>query len=281
MSLGPFDLPGAAFLTLYCVLLAAAIVAGFVIPRWLRPEGRAQNLSRPDQIAYLAGGKTRFADTVVARLLSIRALAMGSDNSFYVQSRDSGRNAAEASVLGLSAPIGWGSIQHALRPHIEPVERTLETSGLLMGRGLTLQMRFWQTAPYLLLIMFGAIKWQVGVARDKPVGFLTVLLVVTALFALIRWCAVDRLTRGGRDALARARAHNDRLRRAPTQLETDHAVALFGTVVLVGSGWAAFHTLRTQTSGSEGSSSSGDSSSGGDSGCGGGGGCGGCGGGGD
>ena len=44
MSLGPFDLTGEPFLMLYSLLLAAAMVAGFVIPRRMRPaEGAGQS----------------------------------------------------------------------------------------------------------------------------------------------------------------------------------------------------------------------------------------------
>ncbi|WP_404370043.1 hypothetical protein AB5I39_00995 [Sphingomonas sp. MMS24-J45] len=39
MGLGPFDLPGGAFLALYGVFFVATIVAGLAIPCWLRPEG--------------------------------------------------------------------------------------------------------------------------------------------------------------------------------------------------------------------------------------------------
>jgi uncharacterized protein (TIGR04222 family) len=143
-----------------------------------------------------------------------------------------------------------------------------------MDRGTVWQMRFWQTTPYLLLIVFGAIKVDVGLSRDKPVGFLTLLLILTAILALVRFLAVDRRTRGGIEVLADARARSDRLRRAPTPTETGMAVALFGTMVLAGSDMDGFHTMRSASSGGDGGSSSSD---GGGGGCGGGG-CGGCGG---
>jgi len=272
MSLAPFDLTGGPFLTLYGVLLVATIVAGFIIPRWLRPEGRTARVTDSDQLAFLAGGAMRFADTVVARLLASRALGLAGGKNFYSMDRNAGRTAAERSVLTLPAPIGWPAIASALKSYAEPVESRLVADGLVMDRGLTWQMRFWQTLPYLLLLIFGAIKWEIGTLRDRPVGYLTALLVVTALFAIIRLAAVDRRTRGGLEALTQARARSERLRRAPTANETDLAVALFGTAVLVGSGWSEFHQMRTTSSGDSGSSG-GD----GGSGCGGGG-CGGCGG---
>ena len=76
MSLGPFDLTGEPFLILYVVLLVTAIIAGIIIPRRMRPEGRRQAVSDPDQLAFLAGGKARFTDAVVARMLAAGSLVM-------------------------------------------------------------------------------------------------------------------------------------------------------------------------------------------------------------
>ena len=75
-----------------------------------------------------------------------------------------------------------------------------------MERRHVLQMRYWQTAPYLLLLIFGLIKGEVGTVRERPVGLLTALLIATAVFAIIRWAVVDRRTRAGQKALARARS---------------------------------------------------------------------------
>ena len=125
--------------------------------------------------------------------------------------------------------------------------------------------------PLLALIAFGAIKLMVGLSRDRPVGFLVVLLIATAILAVIRWRAIDRCTRAGRAALARVRQEAERIKAAPTRQEMATAVALFGTAVLAGSAFAPLHTLRAGSSAGSGGCGGG----GGDGG--GGGGCGGCG----
>ena len=275
--MSPFDLTGGPFLQLYGILFAFTVIAGFIIPRWLRPEGNRPRAVSVDELAWLAGGRPRFAEALVSRLLTRQALSI-TNNKFTADRRDAGESTAERSVLALSPPTGWGTIENTLRIHAGAIEERLVGSGLLMDGGTVWQMRFWQTLPYLLLFGFGGIKLDVGLSRDKPIGFLAMLLIVTVIFALIRFIAVDRKTRGGREALAEAVSRSDRLRRAPATDETDMAVALFGTVVLAGSNWSGFHTMRSASSGSDsGSSSGGD---GGSSGCGGGGGggCGGCGG---
>ena len=272
MSLGPFDLTGGPFLQLYGMLFGITIVAGFLIPRWIRPGGHAGLVTDIGELAYLAGGMARFTDAVVAHLLATRALAMVGKKAFHARTRGVGRTEVELAVLALSGEQSWKGISQSLKSHAEPIERRLVADCLLMDARQTLQTRFWQTLPYFLLLPFGAIKVVVGQMRQHPVGYLVVLLILTAILALIRWLAVDRRTQGGHDALDGARSRAARLKLAPTSTETDLAVALFGTVVLVGSGWSDFHELRTASSGGDGGISSGC----GGGGCGGGG-CGGCG----
>jgi uncharacterized protein (TIGR04222 family) len=281
MSLGSFDLTGGPFLQLYAILFGITIIAGFIIPRWLRPDGYAGRVTDTGELAYLAGGAARFADAVVARLLAARALVMIGKKGFYAQVRDAGRTTPERSILVLPGELSWQKIARTLQPQAEPIGRRLVADGLMMDAGLIQQMRFWQTLPYFLLFSFGTIKLMVGEARHRPVGYLFLFLLATAILAAIRWFAVDRRTQGGLAALEEARTSAERLRLAPTAPEADLAVALFGTVVLVGSGWSDFHELRTASSGDGGSSSGGGdgggcSGGGGGGGCGGGG-CGGCG----
>jgi uncharacterized protein (TIGR04222 family) len=272
MSLGPFDLTGVPFLILYIVLFAATLAAGLVIPRRLRPEGRRQRVTDLDQLAFLAGGKRRFADALVSRLLAARALAM-SGKTFTAGARAPDLSAAERSVVALPAPIGWRDIKDRLIPYAEPLERKMVAAGLLTSRAEQANIRFRTILPFVALFMFGATKWVIGDLRERPVGYLTILLLLTAAFAMIRWLSIDRRTAAGLKALAIARESSLRLKRAPTTPEVGLAVALFGTAVLAGSGWSDFHKLR--------SAGDGIGSYGGGGGCGGGGGggggCGGCG----
>lgn len=273
--MSPFDMTGGPFLQLYFILFILTVVAGIAIPRWLRSEGRSPRTVSVDELAFLAGGRARFADALVSRLLARRALSMVGRDKFQADARETGQDAAERSVLALSSPTRWSAIEHVLQRHADPVEERLVSADLLIDRAAAWQMRFWQTLPYLLLLGFGTIKWEVGISRDRPVGFLTLFLIATAIFALIRFIIVDRRTRGGVETLAKARRRSERLRRAPTPMETDMGVALFGTGVLAGSSWADFHVMRSSSSGDGGSSGAGDGGCGG--GDGGGGGCGGCG----
>lgn len=274
MNLGPFDLTGGPFLTLYLMLFAVTIVAGVVIARVRRPEGQRASVTDSDQLALLTGNRVRFADTVVARLLSNGALAMVGPSLFQARKRELAVSDAERGVVSLPPPIKWSAIENTLKVRAGPIEARMQAGGLLMSDAQLADLRFWATLPYAMLVTFGATKAIIGEARERPTGILTVLLIATVMCGLVRWFTVDRRTRGGRDAVRDALAQSARLKIAPTTPEIPLAVALFGTSVLAGSGYDDFHRLRAASS--DGGSGGGDSGSSGDGG-GSGGGCGGCG----
>jgi uncharacterized protein (TIGR04222 family) len=280
MSLGPFDLTGGPFLGLYAVLLVATVVAGLVIPRRLRPQGRAGRVTDVDQLAFLSGGVRRFGDALTARLLAARALTLLSKDRFRIGGSELAATSAERAVLALPSPSRWREIAQVPKDYAEPLQRHMEQAGLLMSKSQRANIRFWALLPYLMLLAFGVTKWIIGDMRDRPVGFLSALLVLTAVLAIARWFTIDRRTRAGRDARERAAERSDRLRIAPTTEEIGLAVALFGTAVLVGSGWGVFQALRRAGGGDGGGGTGGGcgADGGGGGGCGGGG-CGGCGGG--
>ncbi len=271
MTPDPFDWNGPAFLILYVVLIVGAVISSMVIAAQRRPEGSARGTDDADSLAYLAGGAVRFGDALVARLLARGALVMTTAKTFSVRMRESGTTAAERAVLALHAPIGWSTIASTLKGHDEPLTRDMERRGLLMSPGDAATLRWWTALPFIGIFGIGAIKLAVGLSRDKPVGFLTIFLIVAAVAILITLFSGDRRTQGGIRAVSDAREKQRRLKVAPTRAETGLAVALFGTGVLAASGFADFHKLR-QSSGDSGSSGSSDGSSDG------GGGCGGCGG---
>lgn len=275
MELNPFDWAGTPFLMLYGILLVLTIGLGVLIPAWLRPEGHSRRVDHPEELALLAGGRPRHAEAIAASLLARGALDMLDKNRMKPGRGELAQTSAERAVVNQVAPITFRDIRKAAELDAEAMEDQLERDGLRMDSGTAWQMRFFQVMPYVALIGFGLVKYEIGIARDRPVGFLTVLLILTAVLAIWRFFKVDRRTRAGIAAVNSARKQSDRLRRAPTGQETGQAVALYGTAVLAGTPIAAFHTMRNSQSGDGGSG--GNSDSGGDGGgCGGG--CGGCGG---
>jgi uncharacterized protein (TIGR04222 family) len=273
-GLNPFDWYGEAFLALYAFLFVGALIAGAAIAAWLRPEGHALPVTDEDELAVLAGGADRLTETVLARMMARGAAIIQMRKVSFASV--SGGTPLERELASLPSPAKWSEIRQRVAIAAGRIEQQLAGKGLRMERGEAWQLGLYAAIPLVLLIGFGMIKVQVGLARDRPVGFLVAFMVVTAIAALIRVFATKRATSRGKAVLAEARQRSARIRLAPTQDETGTAVALFGTAVLVGSPIAELHRMR-QSSGDGGSGTSGDSGGGG-SGCGGGG-CGGCGGG--
>jgi uncharacterized protein (TIGR04222 family) len=266
------DWSGSEFLALYAGLLILAICLGFAIPRHLRAHGRQARALQDEQTAYLAGGHERYAELVATRLMTAEAIAMTGDKKVAIRGARGARDSGEAAVLALPSPTDWSAVDHALRASAERVGTGLVASGLLMSQPRVVMIRLFQTLPYLLLIAFGVSRWRYGNALDHPTGFLTALLILTAIFTLMRWFTPERRTRSGIVAIENAQARGERLRRAPMPDEIPLAVALFGTAVLAGSTLTDFHQMRSD---SNGSADGGGGCGGGGGGCGG---CGGCGG---
>lgn len=279
-SLGPLDLHGPEFLLLYLELALIALAAAFLIPRYLRPEGQAGRRPDEDELALLAGGRERLAEAVTVRLLAEGAAIVQAGGTIAIRNPNGGRTPTERRVARLTSPANWRDVHRALSDPADALERQLENKGLRIGRSAARQLRLIQTAPLALLFLFGLAKWIVGAMRDRPVGILTALLVVTVVVAVLRYAVIDRRTGAGMAALANARFEAARLRRAMPTDEAPLAVALFGTAVLTGSWLSDFHRIRSAGAGGNGSSSgcsSGEGGGGGGGGGCGGGGCGGCG----
>ena len=265
----PLDWTATPFLILYGVLYLAAILTGYAIAEWLRPAGNNTIVMDEDELAYLSKGHDRLAETVVSRLMA-RGAMQAEGSKLVALPGHAGSTMAERELLTGAEPKRWRKVMSATAGFAGDIERGLVNRGLMMGQGEALQIGLFAGLPLLFLLALGYWKYEVGVARDKPVGFLIAFMIITGITFLARWWGTKRHTQAGKAAVKDARARSGRLRMAPTGQETGMAVALFGTGVLATSPLGDLHRLRA-SSGDSGSGGDGD----GDGGCGGG--CGGCG----
>ncbi len=270
MGLGPFDLTGGPFLVLYLVVLALAWAASLPLAEVMRDAGRPGRTSGEDDLAALAGGPVRLAEAALVRLLASRQLVQQSRRQFHAIEPNGGSTPVERAILRIACPAPWSAILRAVTAEFSAIERRLVANGLMLERGQRLRLQLWTTAPLALVLVFGLTKLTIGIGRDKPVGFLAVLLIATVVLAVMRFLRTSRATREGEALLAAERERCERIRRAPERGEMGHSVALFGTAVLAGSALSDFHAMRRKTDGqTNGGGCGGDG--GGDSGCGGGG----------
>lgn len=276
MSLGPFDLNGSQFLQLYLMLSVACVLFSLIIPALMRPAGRERRVDDNDQLALLSGGPTRLAEAAIARMMRTGAASINHRTIIAPRAREAATRPIDAALYDV-LPAGWSAVQRGAKAHYGQIMARLTADGLMMDNETKGRIRVFQTLPLILLFLFGSTKLMIGVERDKPVGFLAILLIVTLVVGVVRWFVIDTRTEAGKRAVADMRRTEDRIRRAPTEAETERAVALFGTSVLLASPLASLHDLRRSGTGDSSSSNVSGCASGGSSG-GGGGGCGGCGG---
>jgi uncharacterized protein (TIGR04222 family) len=273
MSEGLYGFTAGQFLFLYVVLLGTAGVLSGLIASLLRLEGVDRTVEDADDLALLANGRQRFGEATITRLLTERVIANNPNGTFHLLRRDLARSGVDFAVAN-ATPGNWKALMKAAKPYADQTERRLIANGLMMEEALFARSRLLLTLPFIALALFGGLRLMIGVARDRPVGFLAALLIVTLGIAVARYLMADQRTKAGIRVLNQIKRANQRLLQAPTHDELPHAVALFGTVALLGSSYSNVHKLRDLGNGG-GGCGSGDS--GGDGG-GGGGGCGGCGG---
>jgi len=270
---------GGEFLAYYASLIVAAVIAGILIHRYLRSEGREQVVSDPSELAVLTAGKGRFAEMVLARMLGNGVLEEGAKNKLRVVRRFGGETEAESAIDKKYGDFGLTEAYKTLEPFAYDIEQDLTRRELLIAPGDKMRLRFAGVVPFLFVLLVGWYRKSAGDALGEPTGYLVLLMLLTAVIALIRFFKLDPRTRAGLDAVERARERSIRLKSATTTPELGLGVALFGTAILAGTPYSQLHAMRRSAIGDGGggiSSDGGDSGGGDGGGCGGG--CGGCGG---
>lgn len=280
MIANPLNFDGPTFLGFFALLLAAAALV-VILARWTIGPATSRT-SRADllDLACLAGGALRVADTIGVVFLTWTWATLSSDGAHFLLDRSRcGTAGPGAGALGVAArtlemvagrlPDRFDRFQlrRASQAVIQDCRQRLEAAGLVPDRRAILLYRLTVLLVMGTVIGLGLAKVQVGLDRHRPVEFLVVMLIAAGLFTL--WALAGPLrTRAGAAVLADSRRDKARAARAPRSFELPLAVAFGGLAVLAGTAFAPL--ARAAAS----SSSSGDSGS---SGCGGGGGgCGGC-----
>lgn len=290
-TLDALDWTGGWFLILYAALIGLAWTAGNACQRATRgPNRRAATVpADPIEVAFLAGGAPRAADVALVELLARDAITLDySGEARHVVSSNLPvwlRSGAGESGL----PPGLRDIAQAARQrqrltetlsalaaHYSALAEPMQRKGLWISARRDWFGRWVAALPMAALVVLGSAKISIGQARERPVGFLVVLVSLAALLVLVQLLSGQRRSRAGEWAL------HDATRKAGYSGNVAERVAVAGTIALEGTALADYHTLRTPAPSSGSSDSSGGSScsGGGGDGGGGGGGCGGCGGGG-
>jgi uncharacterized protein (TIGR04222 family) len=152
------------------------------------------------------------------------------------------RDVLQAVIRNRASGVSVTTLASAARPPLLQGRDRLVAGGMLMTPAAAAAARLISTALMLGTFGIGLIRYVVGSQAGRPVGYLTVLLVVTGLITLIFLTRPGGRTRRGDRVLARLRRESSPLRttartRAAASLggaDVAMAVALFGTAVLPG-----------------------------------------------
>jgi uncharacterized protein (TIGR04222 family) len=282
----PFDWMGPDFLQLYMVLFAVAYLLGWGLRYRLKVplpgNVPAANLD-PYEVTYLIAGPRRTVEAAVAELVRQGALALGPTGQLAPSAASySGRHDFERRVFQLVPRFGvsflalLGSAGFALKS----VEQSLIAKGLVMAEPAWRRATLVPLAVCALPIVAGAVKVSIGVSRDRPVGDLIGLCVLSAIVSLVSFARRPYRSRYGdgvyRDLTARyaflqgASMDSIVANAGPDSDDFAIAVGLYGTSILADTTFAALSMMMEPpvvmggsqcNSGGDASCSSGDGSS--------------------
>ena len=270
MTWNPFNWTAEPFLAFYVTVSVIFFVWGFTLRTRIGPPARMTHQLNVLELAYLAGGAGRLGDAILLSLASGNGvnISPGGDKITVMDQKPLGLLLGnQTRGLSFEPDMTRKKFQTAVKPMVEAIEERLQKLGYAPGDEQMESFR-WNVLPFVgLLMAFGIVKVFVGgVERHHPVGFLVVLLFITALFGFILAKRPTR-TRAGKEALQSYKASNARASRAPLEHELLLALALSGPIVLSGTAYASVYAASQTMSSSDGGSGCGG---------GGGGGCGGC-----
>ncbi|WP_293099961.1 TIGR04222 domain-containing membrane protein [Moorena sp. SIO3I6] len=312
-SANPLNFTGPLFLRFYLLLVSAAVVLAYGLRWYLRqpasaPYGKSVSLDAYET-GYLVGGQQRAVDTAIVNLVQSGHL----------------KPVPEYRGLELVNPLVYKNdplefkidngartgktitpIRRAARSATNQIRDRLTDLNLLLTKDQAQSAQQYPALPLFAVLLLGISKIIVGISRHKPVGFLIILCVITAIIGLFFLVVPVNRSRYGDTVLANLKVKHRMLQNAQNNSQLALAFALFGSTVLSQYGLEDLLKVFNPPShsgnsggfggggfGGGGSSCGGGGSScgGGDSGCGGGGsscgggdsgcggGCGGCGGG--
>jgi uncharacterized protein (TIGR04222 family) len=297
-QLNPFDLRGPEFLMLYALLTMVAFGAGIAI-RSRAKDVSAEPMHRgltPPELALLAYDEIAVLNCLIAKWTVIgvadyeplSAVVIVKDQSYV--SNDPFENAVFEKLRGKES-MRLATLRYSCQSELSGLKSDLVRRGLLLSPDRVVKAKLAVPACLGILIPLGAYKVMVGIERERPVGFLIVMIIILMVVAIGSSLMVSVRTLRGDEILTSAQSEKRHLKNLrmndPNHIPDNfgYAYALFGAAAFA----TTIHSVPMQRmqpkngqsscGGSSCSSGGGDSGSGGDGGGGGcGGGCGGCGG---
>jgi uncharacterized protein (TIGR04222 family) len=288
-----FDWRGPEFLGFYLILFAVCFGVAMVLRRKSCVPVAGESPNTPElngyAAAYLNGGPVLTVNTAIANLINQKALRVDTKTKQLIRLTPEPKFEHDLErVVYTAANSASGeniaNIRSAARPFVADIAEDLKKQGLVVADSAARKAIFAPLMIALVAVAVGVIKIMVGINRDKPVGFLVVLCLLSAAASFIVLARRPLRSRYGDHVLKQLKEHYTGPRHLGRNVahvpasEFAMTMGLFGMSILVGSELSDLRNALQPPGGVDGgfSGCGGGSSCGG--GGGGGGGCGGCGG---
>jgi uncharacterized protein (TIGR04222 family) len=185
----PWGLSGPQFLVVYAVGFGVVVLITAVVWQFMRglPSRRPVRQLDHYEIAFLAGGKQRVAEVVIAELIDRGALRVDGRGRLYLAD-PSALSGPFVTSLGIIPPDGVTT--HTARnrvsgaPGIKQIAVRLRADGLIIPAGRLMAMRWLVAVLMLALLATGIARMIEGHANHRPINDLGAEFVGSILLGL-------------------------------------------------------------------------------------------------
>lgn len=253
-----WGIPGPTFVGIYLLALLIALLFAFAV-RILTRVG-ADSTAVPthqlsaQELACLTGGPRRVVEAAIAQLVDTGQVRASRDGYLQATGREEGDDPVERTVLAEVKRHGRRSVYLVVdrlggSDAVEEVESRLVRDGYLVDRVFAQRRKVLGLVPVVAVFAVGLVRWLTGVANDRPIGILTLLLIGTGVIVYVmRRQAVCARTFRGTTAVGTANAvtpaesvaaggfgrHPDKTIRQSFGAENHSAAWMFGGAVAGG-----------------------------------------------
>jgi uncharacterized protein (TIGR04222 family) len=206
-----WGIPGPEFLALYLTAFLVSLLFVFAV-RILTRSGAAHSTAAPvalstHQVACLTGGPRRVVEAAVARLVDTGQLRPSRAGYVQVGRHIEATNPVERTVLADAQRYGRRSTailtdRLAGSDAVQEVVTSLVRVGYYVDDRTTSRRQVISLVPMAVVLAVGLVRWFAGMANDRPIGYLTLMLIGTALaLHVLRRMPIDQRTFQGAQAV--------------------------------------------------------------------------------